>query len=365
MNQAVVVKAGNFPFEGIIIQKLMLHIVHPRSQDKTRVPPVVHKHFITLSPDEKAALQSRITAALGNKSHGLEMDVDQSGEGSFFQIAAEMLHCSDERFIDLSETLANRLTDALSRRSPSGTMAIVSGLVGEHAKPFVCVVKAEFQDGFTTSNIDDDTVALSYIEDIFLTEAQRLYKVGCLVEEASQPPVDGLYDKNNYRAFLFDHLITNVETRTAAEYFYGSFLGMSVSASSKKLTQNFYDFTLDYVNSLDIDEESKREHVESLRSELKSQTAIISVDDFSRKYFSEDLAENYRDYMEDRGFPDVAVDKDLDYIKSKLKKSRRMGFSTGVKILGPSDNFNELVTLVEKDEESSLVRIQGAVSEIE
>ena len=364
MNQAVNVLTGNFPFEGVIIEKLMIHRVFAPAEDKTRVPPAVKKHFINLNAEEKSALQSRVTAALGNRSHGIEMSIDQADEGSFFQIAAEMLHCDVGRFIELSEVLANNLTDALTRKIPGGVMAIISGRVGEHARPFVSVIKAEFQDGFTTEAVDDQTVALNYVRDIFLTEAQKLYKIGCLVENVSAPPENGMYNKSNYRAFLFDHLLTSVETRTAASYFYNAFLGMGISSSSKKLTQNFYEYTVDYINSLDVDEGKKFDYVESLRAELKSQTAIVSSADFAEKYLEEDHSEAYVDYMQDRGFPQGGVEKDVEYIESKLRKKRKVNFTSGVSITGPSDDFQNLVTVEERGDNDTLVRIQGNVSDL-
>lgn len=231
---------SGFKFEGLMIENVILHNVYPRTSDKQLVEPKLSTNLIKLPQKALDALQLRITKALGNRSHGIEMSIEQIDDDSFFQNAAAMLHANEEQFIELSKKLAKNLNKAqFSTNAPGGVLAIIAGRIGDNAVPFIAVIKAEMQDGFK-ANENDNGVDMEYIEELLLTSTQRLYKIGFLIESVSEPFDANGYLPKNYLAFLFDHLITSTETRAAAAYFYGAFLGMSIHKSAKKLTDDFF-----------------------------------------------------------------------------------------------------------------------------
>lgn len=77
----------------------------------------------------------------------------------------------------------------------------------------------------------------------------------------------GDYDPLGYRAFLFDHLITLTETRSAAAYFYSGFLGMGIQKSARKLTKDFYEHTTAFIGSSSLTDDEKLNLREALRVE--------------------------------------------------------------------------------------------------
>jgi hypothetical protein len=338
-----------FRFDGLTIERVIVHRIYARGPDKQLKDPKLSSNLVKLEQTALDALQIRITEALGNKSHGLEMTIKEVGEGSFFQVAASMIHALDDDFVALTKTLANGLNKAqLNTTAPGGMLAIIGGRVGKDSMPFVAAIKAEPQDGFKTDE-KDDQVTMEYIAELLLTNTQRLYKIGLLTEVASKPVGAEGHHASNYRAFLFDHLMTATETRSAAVYFYRGFLGMDTQASSKKLTQDFFELTKSFIDTFPIADDMKIELHEALRSELRSQEATISVTAFGVKHFQNDMCKKYEVFMQGKGFPQNAVNKDTGYIHAKLKRRRKYLFTNGVSISTPPEKTENYLQIEPSD----------------
>lgn len=221
---------AQFKFDGVMIERVIVHRIHPKSTSKELIEPTTSNKVVKLPQAALDTLQKRIQHALGNKSHGIEMSIAITDADSFFQVSSGVFHATDEGFVEASKALALSLSKAqLNTNAPGGMLAVIRGRVGEQALPFIAAIKAEPQDGFR-ANENNGQVDVEYISEILLTETQRLYKIGFLVKVASKPG-NNENSVGDYRAFLFDHLMTATETRSAAAYFYSGFLGMSIQAS--------------------------------------------------------------------------------------------------------------------------------------
>lgn len=353
---------AQFSFEGLMIERIIVHRVYDKAADKSRRDPKLSAKMIRLSQEAIDALQLRLQKALGSKSHGIEMSIHETTANSFFQVAAGMMGGSEAEFVEASKVLALDLHKAqLNTSSPGGMLAIIGGRLGAGAKPFLGVIKAEPQDGFK-ANESDDQVDMEYIAELLLTGTQRLYKIGLLTEVSSAPPVAGQYSGSNFRAFLFDHLMTATETRAAAAFFYRVFLGMDIQASAKKLTQDFFELTRSFIDTSRLESEKKFELHEALRSEMRSQEATLSVATFAVRHLPDNARQEYEGFMQTRGFPQNSVSKDNDYIRSKLRRRRRFVFSNGIFISTPPERTEEYMKIEDSGEEGvSLIRIKGVL----
>ncbi|UOO82797.1 nucleoid-associated protein [Uruburuella testudinis] len=358
----IMTETASYSFEGLTIEKIITHRIYPKNENRERVEPKISTQLITLSVIARRTLESRLTKALGNKSHGIEMSIANTAENSFFQIAAAMQLKDEAEFIGDSAKFAHMLTDAqLNTNAPGGILLVLKGRVGDTGKPFVCVIKAEPQDGFRTKE-EDDFITIEFLEELLLTDSARLFKIGFLVAETvrSQEQIQS----GNYRAFLYDHLMTQTETRPAASYFYQVFLGMSIAASSRKLTQNFFEWTRNFIDNSDLSDEAKLDTHEALRVTLKSAEATISVNDFAQNYLPEDKQKAYTEFMIAKDFPQNAVSKDIEYIKTRLRKRRSYGFSNGVVILTPPEHTQDYMEIAPtEDGEYTVVTIKGQLQQ--
>jgi hypothetical protein len=354
---------ADFDFCDMVIDRMAAHTVYAREVGNVRKDPLCYDELIVLDGDSSDVLQMRLTAALGNRSHGVEMIVKNKDAKSFFHKGCEIMSADDAAFLATSKEFAHSLTDAQTNpRWPGGVLIVVSGKVGAPSKQFLAVIKAETDKGFSVVE-ENGKISLQLVRKMLLSETQRLYKVGMLIERAFvKPDHDGLYDPGNYYAFLFDHLLTGNEIGKAAAYFYDAFLGLNIHSSNRHLTRVFYDETMNFINSAKIDDDEKYTYREALRAELRSQVAALSLEDFGGRTFPDPLKVEYVAELKKKGFPGQAIVKDTEYVKAQLKKPRNVKFTSGVLIRVPTDkDFKDLVTINATEDGYTQVLIAGAV----
>jgi hypothetical protein len=332
--------------------------VFKRNEEKQPVKPNFSSSLLTLPDAALTAFQRRITQALGHKSSGIEMSINDDSPNSFFQKSATAIYSDVDSFIKTTCELSTDLAKVQAAKDLGASKLIfISGRAGVSDSPYKAVIKAELSDGFAESG---DT--LQYLEDLFLTPTQKLYKIGFIHNIATMPPSGaGQYDPANFKAYLFDHLLTQNETRDAAHYFYAGFLGMKVMASDKRLTCDFFENTKSYVNTMPVDQDRKVALLEALRSELRSNKATLQVSSFAKDHFSESERGGFIDFMTHKGSPTNSFSKSLDYIAHALKKRQQMKFSNNVTLTAPSDQLHQLVKVTEVTAEHTILKVQGTI----
>lgn len=358
---------ADFEFTDMIIDRMAAHTIHVRGVGNQKTEPTCSNELIVPDADSADVLQMRLTAALGHKSHGVTMTVSKKDGASFFHKTCSIMGAPDDDFLEMSKQLARDLTDAqTSSRWPGGVLIVISGRVGNPSKPFVAAIKAETDKGFSVVE-NGGRITLQLVKKMLLSETQRLYKVGMLIERAKVPPgIDGFYDPINYYAFLFDHLLTGNELGKAAAYFYDAFLGLEISLSDSHHTRVFYEKSIAFINACEANDIDKYAYREAVRAELRSQTVSLSLQDFADRTFPEDLATPFVTKLKDEGFPGRAIVKDTEYIKKSLRRPRNVFFTSGVLIRVPTDQaFKDLVEIGEPADGHTIVKITGAVERSE
>lgn len=199
-------------FENLRVSRIVVHEVFQRAADpRSARAPTLGEALETLSPDAMGAFRLRLTDALAAQNQSLHMRIVKHDSGSFLDVATALISSSDSDFPKISHALAEKLTDAQdARRIPGGMLIVFDGTVGAPAAPFVGVIKAETQAGFRRSRAPERTI-IEFLQDVFLTPATRLYKVGMMVRHDSKAdPLDG------WRAFVFDSNISASNREAAA-----------------------------------------------------------------------------------------------------------------------------------------------------
>lgn len=354
---------ADFEFKGMTIDRMIAHTIHDRGPEKARVSPTCAENLIRLDNDIRDLTQMRVTQALSNSSHGVEVGCENSASDSFAQLAAQMLHADDAGFIARSKTLANKLTDSQTHtRIPGGVLIIISGKVGVPAKRYLAAIKAETDKGF---NVEErgGVISLKVVKRMLLSETQRLFKIGMAIEITAEPAnAEGLLNPQNFKYFLFDHLLTATETKPAAAYFYSNFLGMSILLSAKHHTRIFFEETKNFINALAVEEDQKRDYLEALRTTLRGNRPTITAKDFAEDHLPEGVRDDFVDWVTSKGFPDKAVVKDTAYIKTRLRRPRQVLFSSGVSIRVPADHdLADSVAIGAAEQGYTTVRIKGTI----
>ena len=338
-----------------ITRVAVLHIP-TRNKDRSLVEPTGGEILVDLAPSAKDMVGTRIVKALGHDSHGLKADFQVTTVGSVFQNSCEMMECTDERFIKLSKVIARQLAVAQqSRPYAKCKLIVMQGTVSNHSWPYVALIKAELQEA-----LRENQSVVDHIKDIFMTESQRLYKVGFIHRVSNSSATNGFFNPEHHAVHIYDHLLTGLESRKAAFYFYNQFLGADLAASDKSLTRDFLEKTLEYVNKQNFPLAKKLDLGEAIRSELRSQEPSISVAMFATKHFTTEHVPLYSAFMTKSGFPTHSINKDVEYVKLRLNRRRKATFSSGVQLLMPADR-SDLVEFKGTENGSTIVHIKGTV----
>ncbi|HHD2586599.1 nucleoid-associated protein [Clostridium perfringens] len=352
------------------IYKIVIHEVYKRKTSKEKVTPTYAKELSVLDEKGINTLQNRIINAIGNASNAIEMDIDNIEDGSCVSIVEDLIATkTDNDFIETSKKVADKLTDSQTTlKIPGGVVVVIKGTVGINNNNFLCIIKAEIHSGFTRSN----DIVLQFISDLLLTPQQKFYKIAFFIQNDIDDTKEDFKVPLNekYQLLIYDHNMKRADTKNAALYFYETFLGSSFKKNSKKLTQNFYNETKDFINSLDISDEEKVDLNLNLYSYVKSEICeTISTDYFANEFLKEDFRDSYLKTMKKKNIPDRNFKKDTTYLKSKLKV-RKIKFTNDISISGPADKFKEKIEVInsihdigELTPNETLIKISGKIKE--
>lgn len=331
-------------FENLKIDRVIIHEVFMRDDNKNQIKPRYGDKLVTLDPDATGALKNRVVTAMGKASQSVEMTINKSGQGSMLSIGRELLAADDAGFVTKSRAVADLLASAqLFRNIPGGILVVFIGEVDHPAKKVVAVIKAEPQNGFTRRVQDGGKLDLEFLTDLILTPQAKLYKIGVFVE-TDPVKAAGANPAEGFQAFIYDVGMTAANRDAAAQYYYDAFLGCSFPQSSARLTKDFHDLTKAFIKGLDLPEETKTDLHTGLYTYLKvNQAQTVQVNEFAQTYLADDgMRDTYEQFMAARKFPTNAVPKDLTDVAPHLRQ-RKVRFRSDVRLIVPADRFDELV----------------------
>lgn len=326
-------------FENFVVNRVILHEVFRRNDERQVVPPRYGGQLVTLSPDAEDVFRSRVIDAMGSSSQSMEMAISETAEGSGVHIAHSLVDAADNDFVTLSQAFADRLARVqVSRMLPGGIVIVFDGHIGAPARRIVGILKAETHGGFRRQ-VDNGRLSVSFFNDLFLSPQTKLYKIGVFVQDRAAAFPDG------WQALVYDSLMSAGNRQGAAQYFYEQFLGCKIPDNSPQLTKKFFDMTRDFVRGLNISEEDKSDLLTSLYTYVKvDNSPTVQVSAFANTYLDVNVRDQYTTSMAEAQFPTNAVNKDTSDLKNALK-NRRVSFSRSIKLTAPPDAFEELIQL--------------------
>lgn len=320
------------------LDKILVHEIFLR-EGKDIITPLYGTTLTKLDRQAQEIFLQRIESAISNDSKCMEMHITKTDPGSFFAFAKELLeNPTDDDFIIISCKIADLLTRAqASRAIPGGLLMIFTGTVGLSNDKYIGVLKAESQDGFIKKN-NNGTISLELLRELFLTPSAKMYKIGLMIESKST-------SVQNISAYVYDYLMTKINRDAAATYFYETFLGCSFPQNSATETKKFMMLTKKFIfGCTHLDESQKYMLYADLQSYLRSSDQTIQTVTFAERHInSPELKDDYANYMRDNHFPTIAVPKDTKEIIQQLRQ-RKITFKSEIKISGPSEKMDELVT---------------------
>ncbi len=275
------------------IERVILHQVFDNGDDGKVIPPKISTSFTKLDTQGLSTLQSRIINVIGVDTHSIEMVITDDSNNSAYAFCKNMITSSDEEKIKISGNFAQKLARSqMGKNTPGGILVVLSGTIGNNNDQFVGIIKAELHDGFTIDE-KDQSLFLQLLTSLLLTPQQKLYKIGIFINKKQAKDVEMIH-ADDFIVYVYDHLMAKKESSSLARYFFDTFLGCDYSQNDKKLTQDFFLRTKDFINQLNLPKEEVIDIRSLLYALLRNEnTNTIQVADTAETIFPSSVQEEY------------------------------------------------------------------------
>jgi hypothetical protein len=353
-------KMANNKFTNMRIKRIIIHQIYKRDEANIMVPPFLSSACCIQDFKYTSKVRDRIVNSMGKESHSIRMEIVDHDEKSVYKAISDYWqdNTDDEKFIELSKSITQMLSETQnSRRYPDCAVICIDGTVQEIDKPFFCIIKAERQDGFSLK-LESESLNLSYIDEIFMTKNEKFQKIGIFIDNAIRGRD---IEPKDVDTFIFDSNTDSSISKSKAEYFYKTFLGLGFRRDSNLLTLNFVEHTKNFINGLnEINDINKIELSTALLSYIKAEgRETINPSDFAKDNFENpELIDKYTNYLTQHSIDMSSIHKDTSMLGNILKV-RKLVFSNNVKLQIPADEFEDSIELSKNDAGETIIKIKG------
>jgi hypothetical protein len=329
-------------FENLQVKRISIHEIFQRDADRRRKDPSYADSLEQLQVEALTEFRQRVTAAMAAEQKSLQMRIVRFGSGSHLQDVQGIIDAGDAEFLSLSKSIPNRLADAqLYQSIPGGVVLVFDGTVGAANNRYVGVIKAEKHSGFRRYKRLQTTLT-EFLDDLFLTPTQRLYKIGVFVQV-----MPGQTAPNGWEAYVFDTNISKSHREAAAIYFYDAFLGCGMMEDGAYETARFFDLTKDFVRRSNFSKDMKQDLVDALHTFVKTETAnTFTTNEYASQYLPAEAHDAYQSFLEGNRFPLRAVVRDISEMGPRLRR-RRFRFGSEIELSVSTDALNSRDVVIE------------------
>ena len=351
-------------FYEIDIKRIAVHLINPKKESAEHAGVATYPNLTIINQNVENLIKERLSMAASKSSKAFELEIDDYSSGSFFDIAKEIKSADDNVFIDRSIEAAEHLASAMTRNNLPGGYFIFIEAETIRNQHVVIAIKAEWHTVLKLEP-ESDKSKLQVLDDVFLSQSQKFYKIGIIFEKDEEEP-EKEPPNNMYGGFIYDDQFK--PDSKPAEYFFKDFLGFTTITNSRIQSKRFYDSTENFIKSNVPGSDEKDELLSVLKHEfMTNDEPEITPNDFASLYFNDDdLRDNYTNQVVPN-LPKQIV-KDPSMIESKLKK-KKLDFPNKVNISGPSNIFdynvkvikskNEMQDLDPENEDITLIKVIG------
>lgn len=334
----------------IKLKKVAMHEIYKKETKGVNIQPNYSNQLEQLDEKKSNLLATRLIQALGRTSSSCEMDILDSSDESLLSIVNEMTKSSDADFVLLSKKVSDRLNSSQNTAGiPGGQIIVIFGTFGVESHDFICILKAEYTDGMRINNGVSSNRNVDVLEDIFLSNSTKLFKVGFFSINNPQNEYP-----DNWDVVVYDSNMSK-DGSNASIYFYKSFLGCTFKKTSAMYNKKFFDVTKGFIEVTPaFSNEEKHELMNCLYNFMfkeKSDTFVYTQ--FSERYFDKSHWKNYEENIKHHEIPQTAIKRDTSSLEKK--KRRRLQFKGNIEF---SYDFSDTNVMIEninpKDDDSRL-----------
>lgn len=334
--------------DSFAVRSAVVHYV-PTERDDPGDELLLTDSSITLDTGLKRYFETKIVERL--KGKGLEVIGDPDGAPIVARaVAAADSH--DTNLVSSSQEIARHLAAIQTKVSPSGLLAVVSGIVA--TKECLAVLKLERERGihFVIKQADGHNLLnLELLRDLTLTDKTRVYKTALLA-----------HDAEGIGGFVADDQRGISTGRQVATFFLSRFLGCKPRLPAALMTYELVKVANESFNHDVQSPERRGRYQVAVLAALQSNTVDIRPSTFALHNLEPEDREPFLARLRAVGIdPDVAFEKDT----SRVKMSRfRMTFHSGMVLVGNQNALDHHVVLPEQQDSGEPVILNDRIEDL-
>lgn len=307
------------------ITRITAHTVHPKTSEASAY--ATHSdQCLSFTSQEKGMLIGRLYEALRNSKKTFELSYDDLSSSSIHSFVHSDSAVTDEQFLTETQGMTDKLASVHFRTNiPGGYCLYGEGLTADR-KTFFFVIKAELQEVFT---INRNT--LEIIQNVFLSPAKELHKIGFFLNESGDIFTPYMYDDQ-----------FSMQKKDLTEYFYSGFLGLTTGRNDSIKSKNFYKDTKEFIDDNVSNVQDRIGLYGALTTLFREDSrGVISAREFSDLYL-EDGLKNKFDLGIVPQYPQ-SFTKDISLFERTLQMERiSIPLTYSTKIVGTLSTIDEI-----------------------
>ena len=337
----------------LIVNRVIIHEV-PHRRDNTA--PVLSQIQSPMDDAVRQLLKERIIATVGDptKAFGIEWDPQTTSPVPGL-VTTHLSTPAADMLVEYSQAMAQRLFTTQPTTSPGGLLLVIDAAMT--AQPALIILKLEKQEGarIVRHPATDGklTFDIKHYKDLILTPKTKVFKIALFT------PLE-----DDTEAIACDNQRPYAAHKALADYFLHQFLGCRMGVSPNVSTKEFFDRSNDFFQQHYSKDPKRYASVYlQLVSELQSNKTTLSPKRFAMDHLPVKDQKAYLSYLEEHDIKQTSFDKDNEFLDKELTRIM-YGFASGTKLILPSEEAEQRVTLTNQTNGEVMVEFTDRLTNI-
>lgn len=304
-----------------------------------------------LKAELKLFFKDKVSEAITTK--GFKVLFDSAATSPVPDLIKRLISEKRSTVVDSSKIISKHLFDIQTGWNPAGIVVIIKGEVSQ--KKVLVIMKLERDEGARLKkNQKAHYIDIESVRDLMLTKKTKLYKVGLFFNrDEFSADFDG---------FVCDNQMSTESTKAVARFFLEQFLGCQLYDDTRKLTQDFFEATKEYI--LRVEDPIKRaKYYEHLLSYMNRPVRMIDPRDFAINHFEQGDRQSYEDHLGRLNVLIGPFEKDTELINSHITKMM-IDFENDVSIISRNGELGDRVKLTDEGGGVTKAEIRSRIKRI-
>lgn len=330
------------------IQDLYAHTI-PLPQ--SGVSPVFSKRPSKIDDNTRSRFENFLRMSLSRQMLELHF-TDPDNSAMYFEISS-LIHSKKGNLKNISAWLAQQLFSAQTRNSSEGVLIVARATC--NAMPALALLKVENEPRISHSEVGEGenfSFDLTEISTLGM-DKKRIFKAALFVATKDGDGNDGV------EIVASDHQASGRDGRALADFFLKDFLECTYDTPRAAVLRSVFDTIFDHISETEAPPEVKTSMANALLTAMDSADPTFNIDAFTSDHVPEEMRDALDARIKKAGIAATEVEKDVTDLADA--KFLSIVLSNGMRVIGPKEMLNGMVSLAETDDGLQQLRIEGTI----